>query len=161
GPGAGDPPQVRGSPLETGCAADPPRHARPLGGPLAGGGAAPEPGHLGGLRPRALRPARLDPSGRAAAALPSGGDPQVPPCTPDREAPAGQSPDRPIPSRRARDNPPRAGSPAMAGAGIRVPAAPHRLAGDSPAELPLRRAEPSRADLMNDFTLFLGKFLTQ
>src|SRR5262249_39110915 len=100
--------------------------------------------------------ARLDPSGRAAAVRPSGGDPQVRPCTPDREAPAGQSPDRPIPSRRARDDPPRAGSPAMAGAGIRVPAAPHRLPGDSPAELPL-----SRADVMNDFTLFLGKFLTQ
>src|SRR5262249_46819528 len=124
---------------EAGRAPDPPRYGRPLGGSVAGGGAAPDPGHLGSLRSRALRPARLDPGRRAAAARPPGGDPPVRTCAPDREAPAGQSTALPIPPRRPRDHPPRARSATDLGARIPIPTAPPGLPGNSPAELLLSR----------------------
>ena len=120
--------------------------------PLLQRGRAADAGDLGCRRSGPLGRPRLDPRGRPDSPSPAGRDPAVRSRAPDREVAAGQSPDLALSARQAQGHPPGPRSPAVPRP-ARTPDATRRLPGHPPAELQLT--------LMNDHTLFLGKFLTQ
>ena len=145
--------------MEEGRAADPAGHRRPLGGPLAAEhGAAPDPGDLG-RRTTACSPTCPARSGRPTRSckvrqvvIPKCGHaPQI------EKARLVNQLDLAVPAGQAQDRSPRRSIPS----GSSKPARSGPDPSARPASWPVHRSKLDRRTRMNDFTLFLGKFLTQ
>ena len=93
--------------MEEGGAAHSPGHGGALRGAALAPGSPPDAGHLGRVRPGALRRSRRDPRGRPDPQGPPGGHSQVRSCSPDREGPAGQPACGPLPQGQAQGHSPR------------------------------------------------------